>query len=346
MNGSDESLAIRNSDLDAAVQAGILNRPTADQLIAFVQNHESLISNNPDEEQVRLITGFNDIFVTIGLGLFFGAIFYLGGALFVPFIAWGLAEIFTRKRRMALPSIVLLAVFATSAAFATFSLIQGNWGSSHDIWKIAIAGLVSAGLVGLHWMRFHVPISVAAGCAALVGMVTSIAETVLPGAIQDYALPLFAPMGVALFSLAMSFDMSDRTRRTKRSDVAFWLHLLAAPLIVHPLVWNIVHVNQMTNTDALMIFILFAALSVVALVVDRRALLVSSLIYLGYALSTLLSGGSWGVQNFGLVVLAVGSIVLVLSVAWQTLRGFILGLLPASIYNAVPPPHFTPFKKS
>src|SRR2546430_3225670 len=37
-----------------------------------------------------------------------------------------------------------------------------------------------------------------------------------------------------MFLFAMWWDGSDRARLTRRSDVAFWLHLLAAPMIVHP----------------------------------------------------------------------------------------------------------------
>src|SRR5437588_323954 len=40
--------------------------------------------------------------------------------------------------------------------------------------------------------------------------------------------------GLITFALALAWDMSDPMRRTRRSDVAFWLHLLAAPAIVHP----------------------------------------------------------------------------------------------------------------
>ncbi len=34
----------------------------------------------------------------------------------------------------------------------------------------------------------------------------------------------------------MRFDMTDPERLTRRTDIAFWLHLLAAPLIVHSLI--------------------------------------------------------------------------------------------------------------
>ena len=42
-------------------------------------------------------------------------------------------------------------------------------------------------------------------------------------------------LGLGVFAFAMWWDMSDRERRTRRSDVAFWLHLAAAPLIAHPI---------------------------------------------------------------------------------------------------------------
>ena len=34
----------------------------------------------------------------------------------------------------------------------------------------------------------------------------------------------------------MRYDLSDPARETRRTDAAFWLHLLAAPLLVHTLV--------------------------------------------------------------------------------------------------------------
>ena len=42
-------------------------------------------------------------------------------------------------------------------------------------------------------------------------------------------------LGIGVFLFAMWWDASDRARTTRRSDVAFWLHLLAAPMIAHPI---------------------------------------------------------------------------------------------------------------
>ncbi len=343
---NDDSLIIRQADLNSAVAAGVLERSTAEELVAFVLRGDG--SNHADDEQLRLVTGFNDIFVTIGLALFLGAIAYLSAGMMVltlPIATWLLAEIFTKRKRMALPSIVLLVVFAISAFGGVMYLLAPNTPSSdfglrdNNAWQFAVSGLVTAGLIGLHWLRFHVPITLAAGCAALVAMVVALLEGAFPNIITTHAALVFVPLGLATFALAMFFDVQDRARRTRKSDMAFWLHLLAAPLIVHPLVWGLANLDSMVLGDAGLIFGLFAILSFVALTIDRRALLVSSLLYLGYALSTLLTKTHWGSETFAFAVLGVGAIVLILSVAWQPLRKFILSIMPQSIRALVPASH-------
>lgn len=98
-------------------------------------------------------------------------------------------------------------------------------------------GLVSTAAMAavaavLHWRLFKVPITVAANAGALAGMATAAV-----GALTDSGdlilLTLFA-YDIAVFALAMWFDTRDRARITRRTDMAFWLHLLAAPLIDHP----------------------------------------------------------------------------------------------------------------
>ena len=51
---------------------------------------------------------------------------------------------------------------------------------------------------------------------------------------KNLILGLVLLLGIGIFLFAMWWDGSDRARLTRRSDVAFWLHLLAAPMIVHP----------------------------------------------------------------------------------------------------------------
>src|SRR5204862_5090982 len=86
--------------------------------------------------------------------------------------------------------------------------------------------------------------------------------------------------GLTVFAAAMAFDISDRDRMTRRSDCAFWLHLLAAPLIVHSLISLITpSLSQITNGIAFTILLIVAAVALIAIAIDRRALLVSALAY-------------------------------------------------------------------
>jgi hypothetical protein len=353
---SNPDMRFGAADIDAAVARGALERAAADRLTAFLMNRDADSSGDPDEERLRLITGFNDIFVTIGIGLFIGALSYMlnsgfggAGSVGVALAAWALAEVFTRRRRMALPSIVLLIVFVTAClGIGTLLVAWFSGGSIYpgfalSFWEAGnyvgvAAGLAAIAGAALHWWRFHVPITVAAFAAGLALMVASLIEGFQPGFIALHPTLVIAPIGIAIFAAAMAFDARDRHRLTQRTDIAFWLHLLAAPLIVHPVVYPILKETDLATTGAAAIISIFTVLCLVALTVDRRALLVSSLLYLGYASSKLLSWSGLAIGNAAVAVLIVGATVLALSVAWQPMRRLVLQLLPSAVRGLVPPP--------
>jgi hypothetical protein len=336
------------AELEAAVAKGVLDRNAADSLTEFLIQNRDEAASDPDEERLRLITGFNDIFVTIGIALFLGALNYLlgsYGALVsgagVAIAAWGLAEVFTKRKRMALPSIVLLVVFVVSSAGVSHTLFApaSNLFSVFDYGNLPGLpyGLAAVAASVLHWLRFRVPITIAAFAAGLALTILAIIETAKSGFVIENLSLVLIPIGLAIFATAMKFDMSDRNRVTQRTDIAFWLHLLAAPLIVHSIVYPLLTESAVGLGAAVAIVSLFAVLSFVALTVDRRALLVSSLLYLGYASSKILSWSGVASENAGLSILIVGGTVLVLSVAWQPLRRLVLQILPAAIRDLVPP---------
>jgi len=348
MSGRNQ-VTIQETDLEAAVTVGVIDRGAAERLVSFVQAAEGTMAGQADEENLRLISSFNDIFVTIGLALFLGALSYVANrfgvatsALSVAVASWGLAEVFTRRKRLALPSIVLLAVYslAVFVCVAKWLSFDANLSDAFNprgaTTAVATAGIATACFVALHWLRFHVPITIAAGCAALTITVVTVANAYAPGVFAAHPILILVPLGLTVFGLAMWFDISDRQRLTRRTDIAFWLHLLAAPMIVHPIVAELTTLGDMTVQGAGLILALFVVLSIVALVVDRRALLVSSLIYLGYAAYTLLSTTSWESFTYALAVLTVGAIVLMLSVAWRPLRSLALKLIPGDIRSYVP----------
>ncbi|MGL3822599.1 hypothetical protein [Sphingopyxis sp. R3-92] len=341
------------SDLQAAVDAKIL---TPEAALAF-RSHIASVRATPgaDEESFRLITGFNDIFVSIAAVILLMAVAWIGasihpalGGAFVAASAWVLAEYFTRQRRMALPSIVLVLAFSGGifATMAGFLVQHGEdiFGSRLDETTGAILigsmALVTAAATWAHWKRFMVPITVAAGTAALaataVALVLALAGMASPDGTLPMALVLIAGLGV--FTLAMWWDRSDRVRQTRRSDVAFWLHLLAAPMIAHP-VFHLLGVTQgdnITSVAAVMVVGIYILFGLIALAIDRRALLVSALAYVLFAMTQLFREFGAVELNVALTAFVIGSALLLLSAFWQNARAAVVGFLPDNLANQLP----------
>ncbi len=332
------------SDLDGAVAAGVLSPDAA----AAFRNFTAQGRHSPavDEEHFRLLSGFNDIFVSIALVLALVAISQIGwqiaqplGGLGTAAAAWLLAEYFTRTRRMALPSILLLIAFVggvASTMVGTMEMLQ-----FHPADRVAAAigagvALVSAGAAWLHWRRFMVPITVAAGSVALVGVLIALAVAAYPVP-EAIAYPVAALGGLAVFALAMRWDMSDLERRTRRSDVAFWLHLAAAPLIAHPIFHMLgVFGDHVSAATAAIVLALYLGFGFVALAVDRRALLVSSLAYVLYALYSLIAQAGAVELSASITAFVIGSALLTLSVYWHQMRRLVIGML-GGLRDRLPP---------
>jgi hypothetical protein len=336
------------SDIDAAVAGGAIS---ADAAMAL-RRHVAVGRQSPavDEEQFRLLTGFNDIFVSIACVLLLAALAGIGGAVhpvlapvLVTAAAWGLAEYFTRQRRMALPSIILLLAFVggVAASFATVFAVNGeavgDWIeslSANENVRIGVAAVMAAAIAAvtaaaawLHWRRFMVPITVAAGAVAVVGVAMALIVGLIPPA-REAVLPLVLVAGIAMFAFAMRWDMSDLERRTRRSDVAFWLHLAAAPMIAHAL-FNMLGVfdGEIGVVQAIVVLLLYVAFAFVALAVDRRALLVSSLAYVLFALYALFQQAGAVELSAALTGLVIGSALLLLSAFWHPVRRRVVAVL-------------------
>ncbi|MDI1296478.1 MAG: hypothetical protein PSY12_11435 [bacterium] len=340
------------SDLQDAVAAGALSADAAQSL----RDHVSQLRGSPvvDEEQFRLLTGFNDIFVAIASIILLVAVGWLGNnirlgatehhpslmsGLLIAAASWSLAEYFTRQRRMALPSILLLLGFVGGLAFALGTLaaqIFPDAGEQGGALILSGVALVTAIGAWAHWRRFMVPITVAAGAAAgavvLGGLVLSVAPTS-----QPLLFGLLLAAGLAIFALAMHWDMSDRGRTTRRSDVAFWLHLAAAPMIAHSLFHLLgVFNGEMGVAKAAMVIALYIAFGLVGLAIDRRALLVSSLAYVLYALYALFQKAGAVELSAAFTALVIGSALLLLSALWHRARAWVVGGLPTPLTDHLP----------
>ena len=356
-------------ELDDAVASGVITAEAADALRAHIERQRSTAI--PDEEQFRLITGFNDIFVSIAAAILLFAVGWIGQSigqstglyisdhgevgpsflapLAVAATAWPLAMFFTGRRRMALPSILLLlafvgAVLATSGFLLIEAIGPNRFDGDSNVLAAIVGGVsaaIAAAAAGLHWRRFHVPITVAAGAAAVAGIFLAIVVGIVQPADSESAKNLILGfvllLGIGMFLFAMWWDASDRARLTRRSDVAFWLHLLAAPMIAHPIFTLMGVTSGSVGTgEALIVVGLYVLFGLTALAVDRRALLVSALAYVLYALTELFKQFGAVELNVALTALIIGSALLLLSAYWHQARRLIVTHLPSGLQDRLP----------
>jgi hypothetical protein len=347
-------------DLDAAITQGLITEAQAAGLreLAAKRRHAKALALG-HEERFRFMRGFNDFFFASGVLLVgVGASFFAGAAplrsLVAAAVIWALAELLVGRMRLVLPGILLVLFFAY---FASLGLVNHGWlgvapaparvltpfastfGSlfGYDDPAFAAARALMVTIAGLlFYARFGFPFTLLPVAAGLVLTFRFAALVFLPLAAQPAIL---LTCGLAVFAAAMAFDISDRERLTRRADCAFWLHLLAAPLIVHSLIALVASdLVVMTHAGAVIIVAIVAVLALVALVIDRRALLVSTLAYLGIVIAYALKAASADVTAiFFATLLILGSMVLALGVGWLPLRRHLMSLVHPALASRLPP---------
>jgi hypothetical protein len=338
-------------DVRDAVAAGAISAEAAEGLRTYVEG--ARVAPATDEETFRLLNSFNDIFVTIAAVLLLVAMGGIGraiapgaGGLLVAAAAWGMAEYFTKLRRMALPSIVLLLAFVGGVVAGPADLLNSmNLEQLGDrVAVLVFSGVFVLGAVAawFHWRRFKVPITVAAGAAAVsataIALVLAAIGPDKGESAKSLILPLVFAAGLAVFAYAMRWDMSDRARETRRSDVAFWLHLLAAPMIAHPLFqWlGISSGDTIGASGAALVLAIYVLFGIVAQAVDPRALLVSARADVLFALTRLFQEFGMVELNVALTALVIGSALLTLSAFWTRIRGGLVRQLPSELQARLP----------
>ncbi len=331
-------MSYTDQDLDDAVAAGVLPRKHADGFRHFIETSRRSLTSA--EENFRLLTGFSDIFVGIACVLVLVSIWLLGnladsalGHGLNIVVAWGLAEYFTRVRRMALPSIILLIAFVISGFYTIFNIL------SDDPLAAWLPLLAAAGLAWLHWIRFRVPITVAAGVAALIVIILAViaviaepivtssdrlaAKTSVFGTLNlnpDVLIGALMMMGVATLALAIWWDSRNIYRTTRQADVAFWLHILASLIIVHTLFSEILLNEDFTSAELVAITLgIYGLLCIISIILDRRTLMVSSLGYAVFAAEQVTTDNIDSL-GFALAGLIIGGGLLMLSALWQSVR--------------------------
>lgn len=336
--------------LTQAIARGVITAEQADRIRALA----SADAPPQDEEKLRFITGFGDIFVTIGIVLFTSAIGLLvssmklwAGPLAFAAANWAIAEYFTRKRRLAFPSIASAFFFALGCYLATITALGTDLLPLNYLFqnKNEPLGYFFAAISLLpYYFRFRVPIIPAMILSFLfLSGYTYSNQSILDGErmylYYMYIYYITPFLGVLLLITAIRLDYLDQGRKTTKSDSAFWLHMIAAPLIVHPIMlWTAGEYGTSAVEGHSLRLALFFALTLIAILVNRRAVLVSSLFYAFNSIAIIykfnVSTDDTSILFVSLGVL--GTLILALSAGWKPIRRTLLTLLPTRVRHVLP----------
>jgi len=384
---------ISDETLERAVASGVISAGQRDRLHAMERGAMERAALAPDndaddgtEENLRLIGGGNDLFVTVGTVLLTAGFYFvlttlmpgrtLWIAALVAAFSWAVAEIVTRQHRMKLSSTVLSLAFvgAIAVVLGLTALERYPIRMPETIWQLLalrstlawagylfLGGIIAAAIV--YFLRFRVPVlagvmAVAATLLAFLQTAVLLYDGVASGSVTMPAMEempqllrasLYMPLvcGLIVFAVAVALDIHDRERRTIWSDCAFWLHVVSAPMLVHPLFilstgQDVVFGRIEPGTGAtVMLAALILGFVYVALAIDRRSLLVPTLAYFGslgiyYLVNT--AANTTGIPPFALILLAVGALIIFFGAGWQRIRRLIVGsTLPTSVLDRLPP---------
>jgi hypothetical protein len=347
-------------DLDAAVKAGVIDAAQAEKLRAMrAAEGADADTALADEEHFRFLNGFNDIFLTIGVLLIAGALLFaatpqistsiFGTMAFAAIVFWILSEILVRRLRAVLPGIVLSVLFVVFAAAAAVIQYHSSYDAMRGLdvysemafWRNPTLLFAAPALLAslIYYLRFRLPFALA--LVAFFGYFV-VNKGVL--ALTGKTTPLIAlAFGLAVLAVALFYDTRDPRRRSRLSDCAFWLHLVAAPLIVSPVIM-LIKSSTAPGVTSVAVLLTVLALGFFALAIDRRALLVSSLAYFAFAVYDLLAGhglithSTSATSTIMMTLAFVGGFVLVLGVFWRPLRRLLWPLLQNSGLASYLPP--------
>lgn len=340
--------------LTAAAEVGIIASGQVEPLAAFVEARAAQTASGAadvpnqeeDSEIPRFIRGYHDILITIGIvvvliGLGGLATIYAAVAAIVV-----LAEIFVYRQRLALPSFALTIAFAICAGWMIVNLdrdyVSGEMSalsaSSPHLAALAAAECVA---LALFYWRYRVPVAFAALTIAAVVTVTGLALSGLYGG-GDFSLygnALLLISGLVLVVIAIRFDMLDPKRIYARSDIAFWLYLVAVPAILKGIFGS---VRPQTTDGAALVIAVVALMMLLGLLLDRRAFVTAGLVYLGYAFAALIGrntgllGGIATSNTVLWILVAIGLIVLTVGFGWRFFRQHLLSGLPMPLRARLP----------
>ena len=320
--------------LHKAVEENIISAEQAESLYQIDETEgivdQGLDANACAEHKPKFMRSFGDGFIALGFLILMFSINMLDLSIyyyFVPIIGFiAAAEWLLKIRRLVLPGMAIL--FSLLFFVNDVMDLSGQSGLS----KLFIMAVFSF----IFYLRYKLPFSLLPlSISVLVMLILQLEVNVLESPL------VFVVFGFIIFAVAFWFDAQDTKRTSYLSDNAFWLYLLASPLIVHGFMVFIV----INNLDAawlisnqfimLIFFILFFLL---ALLIDRRVILISTQLYMVYAITQFMTENFTDTQDkmiIGLIMLSF--LIIYFGAYWYKTRRILFSSMANGFFiNYVP----------
>ena len=363
-------------DFLASSAAGVSAAPSGEEDLRFIRNfHDIFLAIGIILLSIGLAIGVTVFVATSGIeGPQAGAI--TTGALFAGCgaVMWALGEFFARRRRLFLPAIAIvcsLTIFSVIAAALIYAGVIVGRGFEESGLNLSmmppelrVGILVAMALAFIapfaFYLRFRLPFSLGLAGGGLAFFIIVLAMVTNFALTMQFISPLYLTLGILLFLAGVAFDARDPARTTRFSDNGFWLHFAAAPLILNGAFGLIGQLfgssNGLTSSGALVMsasegggaatahaaltLFVVVLLGVISLLINRRVLIVSTLITTGVAIGILMNALGLGAGALAASVLIVlGAFVLILGASWHTARRALLGWVkPGGAWARIFPP--------
>lgn len=321
-------MIISKEVLKKAVDRNLLHENQLEPLHRFLTEEAAQLDEKKNkagsdthEEPLRFIRSFGDVFISLGIVFVSVAMNMIGlSGLYYLLPVVGLvllAEWLVRHRRLVLPGMVILL----SILYFVNRSVEFNQHEA-SVFDLSMLGLTSL----LFYARYRMPFSLFPLAVSLVAII------IIQIGFDVIQQPIYiAVPGLMVFAVALWLDAQDTRRVSHLSDSAFWLHLIAAPLIVHGvMVSMLISDNEWINviSPEAIILLFFFMFFLIALFIDRRAMLVSTQLYMIYALTQMFTGSNYSDENVLIYVLIVlGMFVIYFGSYWYKTRSLLFSIL-------------------
>lgn len=337
---------ITPDDLRAAVAAGHVTEAQAARLLVLAQARSGhRLGLQAEDEPFELFRGFAEIFISVGLVILVSGIMGITTLVGHPGVmmliwaglCWMLAGYFTKRRRMVLPSIVLVIGFALAVSGVMVWLVGRRLSLDSTATGASLTVLAGVAVALLAWYRvYRLPFTMfVLGLVGLAAVIV-VTHTVRPGAMglsasnyfdlrrgSGLAIGMLA-FGVLAFSGGLWFDMRDPYRLGRHSASGFWLHLLAAPALVNTVALTFFNMGPGSGYGLLALAL--AVIAVLALIIDRRSFLTAGIGYLAFLIGYVARQG--GEMNLAWILVILGLAITGLGTFWTDLRARMMRALP------------------